>query len=152
MKKVEQISIFHFSREQAGRARVRHAGPEGCRHQHPRPFARRHVRFRVLRLDRQRRGEGQAGPEGKTDLPSAVRVSSPCLCLTSGGLHGILEVLSKEKINVEVYVRYVERSGEHAIIIFRFNATGPRIEVLDESGFTVLPEGESVAASSNPFL
>jgi hypothetical protein len=56
-----------------------------------------------------------------------------------GGLHGILEVLSKEKINVEYMYAYVERSGEHAIIIFRFNATDRAIEVLTKSGFTVLP-------------
>ena len=60
-----------------------------------------------------------------------------------GGLHGILEVLSKENVNVEYMYAYVERSGEHAIIIFRFNATDRAIEILTKSGFTVLP-GEKV--------
>jgi len=60
-----------------------------------------------------------------------------------GGLHSILEALSKENINVEYMYAFVERSGEHAIIIFRFNATDRAIEILTKSGFTVLP-GEKV--------
>ena len=56
-----------------------------------------------------------------------------------GGLHGILEVLSREKINVEYMYAFVERSGENAIIIFRFNMTDRAIEVLQKSGFNVLP-------------
>ncbi len=60
-----------------------------------------------------------------------------------GGLHSILEVLSQEKINVEYMYAYVERSGEHAIIIFRFNATDRAIDILTKNGFTELP-GEKV--------
>jgi DNA-binding transcriptional LysR family regulator len=56
-----------------------------------------------------------------------------------GGLHSILEALSKENINVEYMYAFVERSGEHAIIIFRFNATDRAIDILTKSGFTVLP-------------
>jgi hypothetical protein len=56
-----------------------------------------------------------------------------------GGLHSILEVLSREKINVEYMYAFVERSGENAIIIFRFNMTDKAIEVLQKSGFNVLP-------------
>ena len=56
-----------------------------------------------------------------------------------GGLHSILEVLSREKINVEYMYAFVERSGENAIIIFRFNMTDRAIEVLQKSGFNVLP-------------
>ncbi len=56
-----------------------------------------------------------------------------------GGLHGILEVLSRENINVEYMYAFVERSGENAIIIFRFNMTDRAIEVLQKNGFNVLP-------------
>ena len=56
-----------------------------------------------------------------------------------GGLHGILEVLSKNGINVEYLYAFVERSGEHAVIIFRFDAPDKAIEVLQKSGMTVLP-------------
>jgi hypothetical protein len=60
-----------------------------------------------------------------------------------GGLHSILEALSRENINVEYMYAFVERSGENAIIIFRFNMTDRAIEVLRKKGFKVLP-GEKV--------
>jgi hypothetical protein len=60
-----------------------------------------------------------------------------------GGLHSILEVLSRENINVEYMYAFVERSGENAIIIFRFNMTDKAIEVLQKNNFKVLP-GEKV--------
>jgi hypothetical protein len=56
-----------------------------------------------------------------------------------GGLHSILEVLSKNGINVEYLYAFVERSGENAVIIFRFDAPEAAIDVLQKSGLTVLP-------------
>ena len=56
-----------------------------------------------------------------------------------GGLHGILEVVSKNGINVEYLYAFVERSGEHAVIIFRFDAPDKAIDVLQKNGMTVLP-------------
>ncbi|HPL63734.1 MAG: ACT domain-containing protein [Syntrophales bacterium] len=56
-----------------------------------------------------------------------------------GGLHSILESLSKENVNVEYMYAYVERSGENAIIIFRFDQTDAAIRILTQKGFTVLP-------------
>ena len=56
-----------------------------------------------------------------------------------GGLHSILEVLSKNGINVEYLYAFVERSGENAVIIFRFDAPDKAIEVLEKNGLTVLP-------------
>jgi len=60
-----------------------------------------------------------------------------------GGLHNILAVLSEHGINVEYMYAFIERSGENAIIIFRFNPTDAAIDVLVKNGFTVLP-GEKV--------
>jgi hypothetical protein len=60
-----------------------------------------------------------------------------------GGLHGILAALLKKNINVEYTYAFVDRSGENALIIFRFDRTDEAIEVLKESGITVLP-GERV--------
>jgi hypothetical protein len=60
-----------------------------------------------------------------------------------GGLHSILDVLTAEGINVEYMYAFVERSGENAVIIFRFDSTDSAIEVLQRKGFTVLP-GEKV--------
>ncbi len=56
-----------------------------------------------------------------------------------GGLHSILEVLSKNGINVEYLYAFVERSGENAVIIFRFDAPDTAIDVLQKNGMNVLP-------------
>lgn len=56
-----------------------------------------------------------------------------------GGLHSILEVLSKNTINVEYLYAFVEKSGENAVIIFRFDAPDAAIDVLVKNGFTVMP-------------
>lgn len=56
-----------------------------------------------------------------------------------GGLHSIVEALSNRGVNVEYTYAFVERSGENAIIIFRFDRTDDAIEALQEKGFVILP-------------
>ena len=56
-----------------------------------------------------------------------------------GGLHGILEVLSRNGINVEYLYAFVEKSGQNAVIIFRFDDPDTAIKVLQKNGLTVLP-------------
>jgi len=56
-----------------------------------------------------------------------------------GGLHGILEVLSGNAINIEYLYAFVEKSGQNAVIIFRFDDPDTAIEVLQKNGLTVLP-------------
>jgi hypothetical protein len=56
-----------------------------------------------------------------------------------GGLHSIMEVVSKEDINVEYLYAFVEKSGENAVIIFRFDNPEKAIEVLLKNKFTVIP-------------
>jgi len=55
-----------------------------------------------------------------------------------GGLHSIMEILSKEGINVEYLYAFVEKSGQNAVIIFRFDAPEKAIEVLMKNSFTVI--------------
>ncbi len=62
-----------------------------------------------------------------------------------GGLHGILEVLSKNEISVEYLYAFVERSGENAVLIFRFDAPDKAIEILKQNNLNVLP-GEKLYA------
>ena len=62
-----------------------------------------------------------------------------------GGLHSILAVLARENINVEYLYAFVEKSGENAVIIFRFDDTDAAISVLQKNGFTVL-SGEKLYA------
>jgi hypothetical protein len=56
-----------------------------------------------------------------------------------GGLHSIMEVVSKEGINVEYLYAFVEKSGENAVIIFRFDNPEKAIEVLQKNSFAVIP-------------
>jgi hypothetical protein len=56
-----------------------------------------------------------------------------------GGLHSILEVLAKENINIAYMYAFVEKSGENAVMLFRFDQQDAAIEVLLKNGITVLP-------------
>jgi hypothetical protein len=56
-----------------------------------------------------------------------------------GGLHSILAVLAQHGINVEYLYAFIEKSGENAVIIFRFDSPDDAVDVLLKNGFTVLP-------------
>ena len=56
-----------------------------------------------------------------------------------GGLHSILEVLAKENINIAYMYAFVEKSGENAVMLFRFVKQDAAIDVLLKNGITVLP-------------
>ena len=58
-----------------------------------------------------------------------------------GGLYQILRKLENESINVEYMYAFVERCGENAVIIFRFDETDKAIKSLLDGGFNVL-EGD----------
>jgi hypothetical protein len=58
-----------------------------------------------------------------------------------GGLSEILQTLDREIINVEYMYAFVERCGENAVIIFRFDETDKAISALQSKGFTIL-DGE----------
>jgi hypothetical protein len=55
-----------------------------------------------------------------------------------GGLYSILTVLSKNSINVEYLYAFVEKSGENAVIIFRFDNPDAAIDVLVKNSMTVV--------------
>ena len=59
------------------------------------------------------------------------------------GLCGILQVLDRGGVNVEYMYAFVERCGENAVIIFRFDNPEEAISVLTGAGVTVL-QGERV--------
>jgi len=56
-----------------------------------------------------------------------------------GGLNSIMEAVSKEDINVEYLYAFVEKSGQNAVIIFRFDNPEKAIEALLKNQFTVIP-------------
>lgn len=55
-----------------------------------------------------------------------------------GGLAAILQVLDTDRINVEYMYAFVERCGENAVIIFRFDEIHKAIATLRNNGFNVL--------------
>ena len=59
------------------------------------------------------------------------------------GLFSILEVLDKGAVNVEYMYAFVERCGENAVIIFRFDDVENAINVLLKNNINVL-KGERV--------
>jgi len=56
-----------------------------------------------------------------------------------GGLHEILEMLSKRGVNVEYMYAFVTLSHQSAVIIFRFDRTDQAIEALQECKISVIP-------------
>jgi hypothetical protein len=62
-----------------------------------------------------------------------------------GGLSGILKLLDGAGINVEYMYAFVQRSGDNAIIIFRFDEIDKAIGTLTQAGVRVL-KGEEVYA------
>ena len=76
---------------------------------------------------------------GKTEVVAIEVPDRP------GGLAGILNALKGEEINVEYMYAFVQKSGENAIIIFRFDDIEKAIEVLQRAGVRIL-KGEAVHA------
>ena len=61
----------------------------------------------------------------------------------AGGLAAVLKTLDAAAINVEYMYAFVNKSGENAVLIFRFDGMDKAIEVLQANGFTILT-GEQV--------
>jgi hypothetical protein len=70
---------------------------------------------------------------GRTSVVAVKVPDSP------GGLHGILEMLSSEGINVEYMYAFVQTSGQNAIILFRFDRTDQAIEALQKHDIEIVP-------------
>ncbi len=55
-----------------------------------------------------------------------------------GGLSNILNTIKDEGINVEYMYAFVEKSGENAIVIFRFDDFDKSLDTLRKAGVTIL--------------
>jgi len=141
--KVEQISIFleNKSGRLAEVTRVLAAGGINIRALSLADTAD----FGILRLivDRTDEAKGilkEGGfTVGKTEVVALEVPDRP------GGLARILRILEEAAINVEYMYAFVQRSGDNAIIIFRFDETDRAIGVLTGAGVRVL-RGEEVYA------
>ena len=76
---------------------------------------------------------------GKTDVIAVAVPDRP------GGLAGILELLDGAGINVEYMYAFVQRSGDNAIMIFRFDGADKAIHALTQAGVHVLKGQELYA-------
>jgi len=69
---------------------------------------------------------------GKTNVV-AVEVED-----RTGGLAKVLECIKNENINVEYMYAFVNKTGENAVLIFRFERMDEAITALQKNGFTIL--------------
>ncbi len=99
--------------------------------------------FGILRLIVDNNGKAKTALKeqgltvGKTDVVAVEVDDRP------GGLSLILDILSKEQINVEYMYAFVQHSGKNAVIIFRFDDIDAAIKLLMENGVKVI-EGKTV--------
>ncbi|HIP38618.1 MAG TPA: ACT domain-containing protein [Desulfocapsa sulfexigens] len=62
----------------------------------------------------------------------------------TGGLAGVLKTIEEEKLNVEYMYAFVNKTGEDAVLIFRFDDMDKAIEALQRTGYTIL-SGEEIS-------
>ena len=60
----------------------------------------------------------------------------------TGGLATVLKCIEKEKLNVEYMYAFVNKTGENAVLIFRFDEMDKAIQSLQENGFTILESSQ----------
>ncbi len=60
----------------------------------------------------------------------------------SGGLASVLKVIETVGLNVEYMYAFVNKSGENAVLIFRFENLDEAIDSLQKEGFTLLSSEE----------
>ncbi len=63
----------------------------------------------------------------------------------AGGLAGVLKTVEAEGLNVEYMYAFVNKSGEKAVLIFRFDDMDKAISSLQKAGLTLL-SGEQVCS------
>lgn len=63
----------------------------------------------------------------------------------SGGLAEVLKTVEAARLNVEYMYAFVNKSGENAVLIFRFDEMDKAIEALQNDSFTILT-GDQVCA------
>lgn len=61
----------------------------------------------------------------------------------TGGLATVLKSIEKQKLNVEYMYAFVNKTGENAVLIFRFDEMARAVESLQHAGFTLL-KGEEL--------
>lgn len=60
----------------------------------------------------------------------------------TGGLAAVLDCIQKIGLNVEYMYAFVNKTGENAVLIFRFDDMTKAIQSLQENGFTILESSQ----------
>ena len=76
---------------------------------------------------------------GKTNVIAVEVADQP------GGLASVLKTVESAGLNVEYMYAFVNKHGENAVLIFRFNEMDKAIEALKQAGVTILT-GEQVCS------
>ena len=97
--------------------------------------------FGILRLIVNNREKAMAALKEKEFTVNKTEVVAVEVPDQPGGLASILQVLDAASINVEYMYAFVERCGDNAVIIFRFDETDKAISTLGANGFNML-EGD----------
>lgn len=97
--------------------------------------------FGILRLIVNDREKAMTALKAKGFTVSKTEVVAVEVPDQPGGLARILQVLDTAAINVEYMYAFVERCGDNAVIIFRFDETDKAISTLSAQGFNML-EGD----------
>ena len=63
----------------------------------------------------------------------------------AGGLADVLKTIEANALNVEYMYAFVNKSGENAVLIFRFDEMDKAIESLQGAGYTIL-SGKEICA------
>ncbi len=56
-----------------------------------------------------------------------------------GGLDAVLQLVSRNGVNVEYMYAFVQRDQESAVMIFRFDKVDQAVELLKANNFTIIP-------------
>ncbi|MDY6849848.1 MAG: ACT domain-containing protein [Geoalkalibacter sp.] len=99
--------------------------------------------FGILRLIVDKTDQAQKALKEKGFTVNKTEVVAVEVPDRPSGLCGILQILDSAGVNVEYMYAFVERCGQNAVIIFRFDDTEGAIRVLTEKGVAVLA-GERV--------
>jgi hypothetical protein len=57
-----------------------------------------------------------------------------------GSLHRVIEVFDREDINIEYMYTFFEKSGKNAIAVFKVDNPARVLEMLKNSGISIVPE------------
>ena len=70
---------------------------------------------------------------GRTSVVAVEVTDAP------GGLDSVLQLVSRNGINVEYMYAFVQREEESAVMIFRFDKVDQAVEVLQANNLTIIP-------------